>query len=137
MRTMADKKDPGKFTVRFNIHDPQHQTVVALLNQQGRNKAQFLASLPNRMPRHYTNGKEPPTLQVPPVDPETLEKIIVSILEKRDKQKRGGDVPQRTEKACEISPAEAPQAKEESENWFGSAGEVSAILDSLKMFDNL
>ena len=39
---MADKKDPGKFTVRFNIHDPQHQTVVALLNQQGRNKAQFL-----------------------------------------------------------------------------------------------
>ena len=108
---MADKKDPGKFTVRFNIHDPQHQTVVALLNQQGRNKAQFLASAV----LHY----------------------IVSILEKRDKQKRGGGVPQRTEKACEISPAEVPQAKEESENWFGSAGEVSAILDSLKMFDNL
>ena len=36
---MADKKDPGKFTVRFNIHDPQHQTVVALLNQQGPNKS--------------------------------------------------------------------------------------------------
>lgn len=32
---MADKKDPGKFTVRFNVHDPQHQTVVALLNRQG------------------------------------------------------------------------------------------------------
>ena len=105
---MAYKKDPGKFTVRFNIHDPQHQTVVALLNQQGRNKAQFLASAV----LHYINCKETPNLQVPPVDPETLEKIIVSILEKRDKQKRGGDVPQRTEKACEISPAEAPQAKE-------------------------
>lgn len=130
MRTMADKKDPGKFTVRFNIHDPQHQTVVALLNQQGRNKAQFLASAV----LHYINCKETPNLQVLPVDPETLEKIIVSILEKRDKQKRGGGVPQRTEK---ISPAEVPQAKEESENWFGSAGEVSAILDSLKMFDNL
>ena len=126
---MADKKDPGKFTVRFNIHDPQHQTVVALLNQQGRNKAQFLASAV----LHYINCKETPNLQVLPVDPETLEKIIVSILEKRDKQKRGGG----TEKACEISPAEVPQAKEESENWFGSAGEVSAILDSLKMFDNL
>ena len=85
----------------------------------------------------YINCKETPNLQVLPVDPETLEKIIVSILEKRDKQKRGGGVPQRTEKACEISPAEVPQAKEESENWFGSAGEVSAILDSLKMFDNL
>ena len=76
-------------------------------------------------------------MQVPPVDPETLEKIIVSILEKRDKQKRGGGVPQKTEAICETSPAEAPQAKEESENWFGSASEVSAILDSLKMFDNL
>ena len=90
---MADKKDPGKFTVRFNIHDPQHQTVVALLNQQGRNKAQFLASAV----LHYINCKETPNLQVPPVDPETLEKIIVSILEKRDKQKRGGGVPQKTE----------------------------------------
>lgn len=129
---MADKKDPGKFTVRFNIHDPQHQTVVALLNQQGRNKAQFLASAV----LHYINCKETPNLQVPPVDPETLEKIIVSILEKRDKQKRGG-VLQKTEAICETSPTEAPQAKEESEDWFGSAGEVSAILDSLKMFDNL
>lgn len=132
MRTMADKKDPGKFTVRFNIHDPQHQTVVALLNQQGRNKAQFLASAV----LHYINCKETPNLQVPPVDPETLEKIIVSILEKRDKQKRGG-VPQKTESVCEINTAEEPQTKEESEGWPGSAGEVSAILDSLKMFDNL
>ena len=133
MRTMADKKDPGKFTVRFNIHDPQHQTVVALLNQQGRNKAQFLASAV----LHYINCKETPNLQTPPVDPETLEKIIVSILEKRDKQKRGGDVPQKTESVCEINTAEEPQTKEESEGWPGSAGEVSAILDSLKMFDNL
>ena len=130
---MADKKDPGKFTVRFNIHDPQHQTVVALLNQQGRNKAQFLASAV----LYYINCKETPNPQAPPINPETLEKIIVSILEKRDKQKRGGDVPQKIEKACEASHAEAPEARDESENWFGSAGDVSAILDSLKMFDNL
>lgn len=130
---MADKKDPGKFTVRFNIHDPQHQTVVALLNQQGRNKAQFLASAV----LHYINCKETPNMQVPPVDPETLEKIIVSILEKRDKQKCGGGVPQKTGSVCEINTAEEPQTKEESEGWPGSAGEVSAILDSLKMFDNL
>ena len=130
---MADKKDPGKFTVHFNIHDPQHQTVGALHNQQGRNKAQFLASAV----LHYINCKETPNLQVPPVDPETLEKIIVSILEKRDKQKRGGGVPQKTESVCEINTAEEPQTKEESEGWPGSAGEVSAILDSLKMFDNL
>ena len=107
---MADKKDPGKFTVRFNIHDPQHQTVVALLNQQGRNKAQFLASAV----LHYINCKETPNLQVPPVDPETLEKIIVSILEKRNKQKRGGGVPQKAEAICETSPAEAPHRQRRS-----------------------
>ena len=130
---MADKKDPGKFTVRFNIHNPQHQTVVALLNQQGRNKAQFLASAV----LHYINCKETPNLQVPPVDPKILEKIIVSILEKRDKQMHSENVPQKTESVCETNPVEDSQAKEDLEDWFGSAGEVSAILGSLKMFDNL
>lgn len=41
---MGDKKDPGKFTIRFNIADPQQQTVVELLNRQGRYKAQFLTN---------------------------------------------------------------------------------------------
>lgn len=39
---MTDKKDPGKFTIRFNICDPQHKAVIDLLNRQGRSKAQFL-----------------------------------------------------------------------------------------------
>ena len=39
-----EKKDPGKFTVRFNIADPQQKAVIDLLNQQGRYKAQFLTS---------------------------------------------------------------------------------------------
>ena len=38
------KKDPGKFTVRFNIADPQQREVADLLNRQGRSKAQFLTS---------------------------------------------------------------------------------------------
>ena len=126
---MTDKKDPGKFTIRFNICDPQHKAVIDLLNRQGRSKAQFLVSAV----LHYINCN----LQAPPIDPETLEKTIVSILEKRDRQKRGGDAPQKTESVCEINTAEEPQTKEESEGWPGSAGEVSAILDSLKMFDNL
>lgn len=41
---MGDKKDPGKFTIRFNVADPQQQTVVELLNRQGRYKAQFITS---------------------------------------------------------------------------------------------
>lgn len=35
---MTDKKDPGKFTIRFNICDPQHKAVIDLLNRQGRSK---------------------------------------------------------------------------------------------------
>lgn len=41
---MSDKKDPGKFTIRFNIADPQQQAAVELLNRQGRYKAQFITS---------------------------------------------------------------------------------------------
>lgn len=41
---MADKKDPGKFTIRFNIADPQQRAAVELLNRQGRYKAQFITS---------------------------------------------------------------------------------------------
>lgn len=41
---MEDKKYPGKFTVRFNIADPQQRAAAELLNQQGRCKAQFLTN---------------------------------------------------------------------------------------------
>lgn len=41
---MGDKKDPGKFTIRFNTADPQQQAVVDMLNRQGRYKAQFITN---------------------------------------------------------------------------------------------
>ena len=44
MTGMDGKKDPGKFTVRFNLRDPQQRRAAELLNQQGRSKAQFIAN---------------------------------------------------------------------------------------------
>lgn len=41
---MGNKKDPGKFTIRFNIADPQQKAVAELLNRQGRYKAQFITN---------------------------------------------------------------------------------------------
>lgn len=41
---MGEKKDPGKFTIRFNIADPQQQAVAEMLNRQGRYKAQFITN---------------------------------------------------------------------------------------------
>ena len=44
MTGMDGKKDPGKFTVRFNLCDPQQRQAAELINQQGRSKAQFLTN---------------------------------------------------------------------------------------------
>lgn len=77
---MTDKKDPGKFTIRFNICDPQHKAVIDLLNRQGRSKAQFLVSAV----LHYINCKETPEVSVPvPIpDQAALEEMILAILAK-------------------------------------------------------
>lgn len=77
---MTDKKDPGKFTIRFNICDPQHKAVIDLLNRQGRSKAQFLVSAV----LHYINCKETPEVSVPvPIpDQAALEEMILAILTK-------------------------------------------------------
>lgn len=39
---MGAKKDPGKFTLHFNLNDPQQKMAVDILNRQGRYKAVFL-----------------------------------------------------------------------------------------------
>lgn len=41
---MGAKKQPGRFTLQFNLEDPQQQAVSELLEQQGRRKAQFLTN---------------------------------------------------------------------------------------------
>ena len=42
---MTTKKDPGRFTVRFNLSDPVHRDAVDCLGRQGaRNKANYLAN---------------------------------------------------------------------------------------------
>lgn len=56
--SVFEKKDPGKFTVRFNPADPQQRTVIELLNQQGRYKAQFLTSAI----LHYVHCSETPDI---------------------------------------------------------------------------
>ncbi len=38
------RKMPGRFTIQFNMEDPQQRAAAGILEQQGRRKAQFLAS---------------------------------------------------------------------------------------------
>jgi hypothetical protein len=72
-----EKKDPGKFTVRFNIADPQQKAVIDLLNQQGRYKAQFLTSAI----LHYVHCPETLDLRSSAaVDSTEIERIVRHVL---------------------------------------------------------
>ena len=44
MAMTAGKKNPGKFTLQFNMMDPVHREVAELLDSMGRMKAQFIAN---------------------------------------------------------------------------------------------
>ena len=72
-----EKKDPGKFTVRFNMADPQQKAVIDLLNQQGRYKAQFLTSAI----LHYVHCPETPDIRsAAAVDSTEIERIVRHLL---------------------------------------------------------
>ena len=40
----AERKTKGRFTIQFNMADPQQVSAAELLEQQGRHKAQFLTN---------------------------------------------------------------------------------------------
>lgn len=79
MIEMDNKKYPGKFTVRFNLCDPQQRQAAELLNQQGRSKAQFIANAV----LHYVGGSHTPEPQGAAVDSDQLRQLIEDILAQR------------------------------------------------------
>lgn len=74
---MDGKKDPGRFTVRFNIADPRQREVIDLLNRQGRFKAQFLANAV----QHYVHCNEAPSSHPASLaDAGQIERIVRNVL---------------------------------------------------------
>ena len=72
------KKDLYKFTIQFSEGDPLHQQTAAILNQQGRRKAQFLVNAV----MHYWHCKETPDIPQPaPIDVDAIEAIVRRIME--------------------------------------------------------
>lgn len=115
---MNGKKDPGKFTVRFNIADPQQREVVETLDKQGRCKAQFITNAV----LHYIHGGSVPDAQTAPAtNSKEIERIVRDIL------------------AQQTSPLEAPvpRALEPSNSDFGAnldSADKSAILKTMQSF---
>ena len=76
---MADKMQPGRFTLKFNLSDPQQLAAVNILNRMGRQKAQFVA----RALIHYTECTDMTLMSTPaPMDEHTLEQAILNVLSK-------------------------------------------------------
>ena len=77
---MSEKKAPGRFTLQFNLKDPQQRVVSELLEQQGRHKAQFITSAILR----YIQGPSPHEhdSRQPGIDEAALERMLYSFLEK-------------------------------------------------------
>lgn len=77
---MGEKKKPGRFTLQFNLEDPQQRTVSELLERQGRHKAQFLTSAVLcyiQYPKAQEHSGEPAT-----IDETALQRILLSFMEK-------------------------------------------------------
>lgn len=77
---MGAKKNPGRFTLHFNLEDPQQRTVSELLEQQGRHKAQFITSavlLYIQCPKPQESDKG-----LPAIDEAALEQMMLTIIEK-------------------------------------------------------
>lgn len=100
---MAEKKDPGKFTIRFNVADPKQRSAAELLNRQGRQKAQFLTAAV----LHYINCPETPELApAPAMDPAELERMVAAVLRRHPEYLSPGGVP--------ATPPSAPEARQET-----------------------
>lgn len=77
---MGEKKKPGRFTLQFNLEDPQQRTVSELLERQGRHKAQFLTSAVLcyiQYPKAQEHSGEPAT-----IDETALQRVLFFFMEK-------------------------------------------------------
>lgn len=125
---MAEKKKPGRFTLQFNMEDPQQRTASELLEQQGRHKAQFIASAVLsyvQSPKHQKHSGDPST-----VDPAILEKMLLDIMKKHPQFSTVSfDGPPETEEpAAPVTSAKGPW-KDPVEDTA-----INAIFDTLAAF---
>lgn len=131
---MAEKKCIGKYTIKFNLHDPGHRQVIDLLEPMGRTKAQFLA---NAVLHYIHCDKTPDIPQSPPTDYAVVESIVRRILEER----LGDEAPD-GQSATPTQQKAAKKLRQSEEIHFENAAEflgedgMAAIADTLSAFRN-
>lgn len=129
---MADKMQPGRFTIRFNMNDPQQRAAVEILNRMGRQKAQFIAQALT----HYSECKCHPQMENQTTWGErALERAILSVLSRHPEFMSSGQ----SEMTIEVQDAlQVEQTEEPSSDQNGSMTEesLSAINKTLSAFWN-
>ncbi len=100
---MRERKYPGRFTLQFNMEDPQQQTAAEILGQQGRRKAQFLTSAILQYVKH-PNGPDNSAASVG-IDMETLKQMMMDILQNDPQLSQGGHMGQGEAQHSSAQPA--------------------------------
>ena len=76
---MGEKKERGRFTLRFNEGDPIHEAAIGLLELQSpRTKAQYVANAVVYYNEHF--GQEPQPLNASIISKEAVVAIVKEIL---------------------------------------------------------
>ena len=124
---MEKKKQPGRFTLQFNMEDPQQKTVSELLEQQGRHKAQFITSAVLQYMQPAVPQKS--TDDMPAIDKDTLVRMLLSIMEKTQYTTALPGGPTHTTK-------EPAQTSSKTKGWNGTMGDdaMMAISETLAAF---
>lgn len=132
---MGDKKHLGRFTVQFNLGDPQQARTAEILEQQGRQKARFISTAV----LHYINCSETPEVVLPPA-PNTaeIEKIVLAVLKKHTAENGVSASPHRPQPQESVIPSgRAPEPEiadaEDLKELLGDGG-FSAIANTLASF---
>ena len=125
---MAAKKDPYKFTIQFNPADPTHLQTAALLNRQGRRKAQFLVNAV----MHYIHCSQTPDIpQAPPLDTKLIETVVQQILKEQQIMPPAPEPEQQS--APILPPADNDLHYAEAAETLGEDG-LAAIANTMAMF---
>lgn len=125
------KKEPERFSIKFNVDDPTHQTVIKLLNQLSpRKKAQYIANAVY----HYTNCPESiSTIQHSTISQSSIENIVKNIIEKYSRE----DLSENTQSFSHVSSSINTTPTSEKQNDGLDTETLAAISNSLAAFNNL
>lgn len=79
---MSDKKMQGRFTIQFNLNDPQQKKVSDCLEEQGRRKTQFITNAVLYYLNCENNAPKPNASSILPDS--VLESILMKMFAKTD-----------------------------------------------------